>query len=70
MRKVADGQSSLVVNKQKDSKTVGSYEVIYTASLKDYPTKRKFVLDDPIKVTIVEPASDSNYIVNVMPEWL
>jgi len=59
-----------VVNSQKNRATVGGYQIYYRAYLVDYPSVPKVTAQEPFKVTIVEPPSQSDIVYNEAPDWL
>lgn len=65
-----DSIGTFTVIKQNLRSSVGEYLIKYRAYMKNYSQKIFTLLEEPFKVTIVEPPSQSDYIFNVAPNWL
>ena len=67
---ISSGEEAFVILKQEMQSTIGMYEVRYRAWLSEY-SQVEVRLEDPFTVEIIDkPVTESDYIVNVMPDWL
>ena len=55
---------------QKATSSVGEYKIKYRATLELYPQADPIVLARPFTVVIEKPPSPSDYVFNVIPDWL
>ena len=69
VEKLPDKYEVISVIQQENTATLGTYKIRYRAWLPDYPSVETY-LEDPFTVDIVEPAYESQYIMNTAPQWL